>query len=160
MILPKAAVACDISTFRDHAASKGWRARFLSLRHEASMLSLSGKVIECCAFCRSHSYFVRLACRLRLLPQARTWMDARQRAYQGALTSRTLSKSGWGIVEAILETMSLHPTPACRPPKGVTTRQGLQVLVKYMSDHPEQLHEKTVILAIKAFRQAWPCSQG
>jgi hypothetical protein len=28
-----------------------------------------------------------------------------------------------------------------------------------MNDHPEQLHEETVFLALKAFRQAWPCAQ-
>lgn len=63
-----------------------------------------------------------------------------------------------GIVEAILKTMSLHATPTCHPK--VTTRQGLQVLVKYMNDHPEKLHEETSFLAVKAFRQAWPCSHG
>jgi Rap1a immunity proteins len=54
------------------------------------------------------------------------------------------SLPGWGIV--------------CLP-KGVITGQGLKVLVKYMDDHPEELHERTAELAFRAFAKAWPCSR-
>jgi len=43
-------------------------------------------------------------------------------------------------------------------PKGVTTGRGLQVLLKYMTDHPVQLHERTVQLAARAIVQGWQCS--
>ena len=54
------------------------------------------------------------------------------------------SLPGWGVV--------------CLP-KGVTTEQGLKVLVKYMEDHPEELHDRTAELAFRAFVKAWPCSR-
>ena len=54
------------------------------------------------------------------------------------------SLPGWGVV--------------CLP-KGVTTEQGLKVLVKYMDDHPEELQERTEQLATSAFINAWPCSR-
>jgi hypothetical protein len=41
----------------------------------------------------------------------------------------------------------------------VTTGQGLKVLVKYIDDHPEELHERTALLATRAFVKAWPCSR-
>jgi hypothetical protein len=44
-------------------------------------------------------------------------------------------------------------------PKGVITEQGLKVLVKYMDDHPEKLHDRTAELAFRAFVKAWPCSR-
>jgi hypothetical protein len=61
-----------------------------------------------------------------------------------------------GIVEATM--FNLPVTGNVCLPKGVTTGQGLQVLVKYMDDHPKELHEQTVRLAARAIVQAWPCS--
>jgi hypothetical protein len=52
-----------------------------------------------------------------------------------------------GIVEATM--WSLPGTGVVCLPKGVTTGQGLKVLVKYLDDHPEELHERTVQLAAR-----------
>ena len=60
-----------------------------------------------------------------------------------------------GIVEGAL--WSLPRTDFCLP-KDATTGQGLKVLVKYIDDHPEELHERTALLATRAFVKAWPCS--
>ena len=62
-----------------------------------------------------------------------------------------------GIVEGLM--WSLPGWGVVCLPKGVTTEQGLKVLVKYMDDHPEELHEKTAELAARAFVKAWPCSR-
>jgi len=61
-----------------------------------------------------------------------------------------------GIVEGAL--WSLPRTDFCLP-KDATTGQGLKVLVKYIDDHPEELHERTALLATRAFVKAWPCRE-
>jgi hypothetical protein len=63
-----------------------------------------------------------------------------------------------GIVEATMTNLPLRAVPTCLP-QGVTTGQALKVLVKYMDDHPEQLHEKTAWVAAKALHEAWPCAR-
>jgi hypothetical protein len=62
----------------------------------------------------------------------------------GIIEGLMWSLPGWGVV--------------CLP-KGVITEQGLTVLVKYMDDHPEELHDRTAELAFRAFVKAWPCSR-
>ena len=62
-----------------------------------------------------------------------------------------------GIVEGLM--WSLPGWGVVCLPKGVTTEQGLKVLVKYMDDHSEALHLEAVELADKAFVKAWPCSR-
>ena len=61
-----------------------------------------------------------------------------------------------GIVEATMFDLPVSGN-VCLP-KGVTTGRGLQVLLKYMTDHPVQLHERTVQLAARAIVQGWQCS--
>jgi len=61
-----------------------------------------------------------------------------------------------GIVEGTM--WSLQIAKLVCLPNGMTLGQGLKVLVKYMDDHPEALHEKTAELAARAFVKAWPCS--
>ena len=67
---------------------------------------------------------------------------------------RSLNQAGFcmGIVEGAL--WSLPRTDFCLP-KYATTGQGLKVLVKYTDDHPEELHERTALLAAGAFVKAW-----
>jgi hypothetical protein len=62
-----------------------------------------------------------------------------------------------GIVQGALWSLQ-KASAVCLPDDGVSTGQGLIVLVKYMNDHPEELHEQTSILAFRAFVKAWPCS--
>ncbi len=45
----------------------------------------------------------------------------------------------------------------CTPEGGITNGQAARVVVKYLKDHPEKLHENESTLAIKAFIQAYPC---
>jgi hypothetical protein len=46
----------------------------------------------------------------------------------------------------------------CRP-EGTTLIQNVRVVVKYLNDHPEKLHEKASTLILQAFRDAFPCKQ-
>jgi hypothetical protein len=62
---------------------------------------------------------------------------------------------GWtrGYVEAMM--LQSHP-PAC-PPQTSTTDQGVHIIMKYIKDHPEQMHLPTPIIAMRAFKSAFPC---
>jgi hypothetical protein len=42
-------------------------------------------------------------------------------------------------------------------PDGVTSGQLLEILVKYLREHPERLHYQGGYLIIEAFHQAFPC---
>lgn len=43
------------------------------------------------------------------------------------------------------------------PPDGASIDQTKKVVLKYIEDRPERLHEPFVFLAIEALRKAWPC---
>jgi hypothetical protein len=44
----------------------------------------------------------------------------------------------------------------CRP-ANVTNDQLARIVVRYLENRPEQLHEPLALLAAKALREAWPC---
>jgi hypothetical protein len=44
-------------------------------------------------------------------------------------------------------------------PDGVTNRQGVAVVVKYIEARPERMHERFSVLAIEALTAAWPCKR-
>lgn len=46
----------------------------------------------------------------------------------------------------------------CAPP-AVTPGQARQVFVKYMSDHPEQLHEGAPVMVMVSLAAAFPCNK-
>jgi hypothetical protein len=45
---------------------------------------------------------------------------------------------------------------AC-PPKGTNIGQAIRVVVRYIDQRPERMHEKFMTLALEALQQAWPC---
>jgi hypothetical protein len=45
------------------------------------------------------------------------------------------------------------------PADGVTQGQSVQVIVGYINAHPERVEERFELLAMDAFREAWPCSK-
>jgi hypothetical protein len=45
----------------------------------------------------------------------------------------------------------------CTPESGITNDQAARVVVKYLREHPERLHEKESLLAMAAFAEAFPC---
>ena len=49
-------------------------------------------------------------------------------------------------------------TAICMPEKGYTFGQGARVLTKYLNDHPERLNYDVSLLALDAFRIAFPCN--
>jgi Rap1a immunity proteins len=44
-------------------------------------------------------------------------------------------------------------------PDGVTNRQGVAVVVKYIEARPERMHEPFSVLAVEAMMAAWPCKR-
>jgi len=53
-------------------------------------------------------------------------------------------------------TQSEHAT--CIP-SAVTNGQALSVVVRYLRNHPERLHEQFESLVLAAFVEAWPCKR-
>jgi hypothetical protein len=45
------------------------------------------------------------------------------------------------------------------PPNGVTNRQSVAVVVKYIEARPERMHENFAKLAREALMAAWPCKR-
>jgi hypothetical protein len=46
---------------------------------------------------------------------------------------------------------------SCVPPES-TAAQLAQVVVKFLDEHPERMHEDFRVLALEAFHNAWPCN--
>jgi hypothetical protein len=59
-----------------------------------------------------------------------------------------------GIVEGVSDTSSL----VCQE-EGVVFGQEVRIVVKYLQDHPEQLHLKNTKLVEMALAKAFPCSK-
>jgi Rap1a immunity proteins len=62
--------------------------------------------------------------------------------------------------KAIEEKAKLKPAPAAHPciPETVPNEEAIKVTIKFLKDHPEQLHLPASILVFRAMRQAFPCS--
>lgn len=74
--------------------------------------------------------------------------------------SNTYFRGGvcYGEVSALMYlAQSLHPKLTFCPPSGVTGKQAVQVVVRDLEAHPEDLHQDFVTLALAALHQAWPC---
>lgn len=70
----------------------------------------------------------------------------------------------FGLLEGVRETMQylnelLEPRArvVCWPPKGINNAQSVRVVLKYMRDNPNKLHEDPVFLTMMSFRDAFPC---
>jgi|SRR6516164_8762041 hypothetical protein len=75
-----------------------------------------------------------------------------------------------GYVRGFLDAVNMTQTAMMAPGRNrsapkpevcfpdVSARQGILVLLKYLSDHPERLNERASLLMWAAVKQAWPCS--
>jgi hypothetical protein len=57
-----------------------------------------------------------------------------------------------GLVEGLA-----YARPGICTPPNVTRGQAVRVVVKYIDDRPQRLHEDFRELALEALRAAWPC---
>jgi len=68
-----------------------------------------------------------------------------------------------GIIDAgdIFDTFTgqtgKSPTSVFCVPEGVSTDQGVRVVIKYLEEHPEDLHQRGTTLTVLALKQAFPC---
>jgi len=42
-------------------------------------------------------------------------------------------------------------------PEGVTDGQAMKVVLRFLDNHPERLHQPALTLAVVALQEAWPC---
>ena len=61
-----------------------------------------------------------------------------------------------GIQFSDANTKVVSPRPWCTPENATTIQAGL-VLLKYIRAHPETAHQRTVLLALYAYRDAFSC---
>jgi Ssp1 endopeptidase immunity protein Rap1a len=59
-------------------------------------------------------------------------------------------------VDALTQTIEATPSMTCIPNE-VSMAQMARILVKWLHDHPERLHERTSILTLDAFHDAFAC---
>lgn len=63
-----------------------------------------------------------------------------------------------GMIATLMAVGShLQPNMRICAPSNATPLQGVKVFRKFMQDHPERLHQASIVLAIDALRAAWPC---
>ena len=63
-----------------------------------------------------------------------------------------------GFCTGMIETVAMYETAMGRIcPPGATIGQMRAVVVKYLENHPERLHEDIHLLAQQALQTAWPC---
>ncbi len=62
----------------------------------------------------------------------------------------------FGIQFADVNTKQQSPLPWCTP-DNATSVQGGRILVKYIRSHPETSNQRTSLLALYAYREAFPC---
>jgi hypothetical protein len=63
-----------------------------------------------------------------------------------------------GFCGGLVEGLTWAAPDVCPPPE-VTTGQAVRVVVKYIDDRPERLHERFNKLALEALRAAFPCTR-
>jgi hypothetical protein len=63
-----------------------------------------------------------------------------------------------GIADGLMYAQIADPkrTAVCVP-QGYTVGQGIKILNKYFDDHPEKLNQDVGLLALDAYRAAFPC---
>lgn len=77
-----------------------------------------------------------------------------------------IAASCLGLVQGITNLNLLYQvdktnnTFFCLPAGGINNGQAARIVVKYLKEHPEKLHENESVLAIAAFVEAYPCSRN
>jgi hypothetical protein len=54
----------------------------------------------------------------------------------------------------------IKPAMFCPPNDGILLEQGRLIVEKFLTDHPERLHEKASFLAAAALLEAFPCQNS
>lgn len=89
------------------------------------------------------------------------WMCKGQAADQTTAELEQLSYLT-GLVDTLAAWRSISPQSAlvCLPEAGISGDQATRIVVKWLEEHPKQLHETSRILSLLALRDAFPCAIG
>lgn len=66
-----------------------------------------------------------------------------------------------GLIGGVIDMHNLffHDNPIYCAPAEMTNKQAMLVVEKYLSDHPERLHEARAVLILDALKHAFPCKK-
>ena len=64
---------------------------------------------------------------------------------------------GFAGAAAFYESQAGAPGAVCFPDGGITVRQSVPLVIKYLEGHPEQLHESATVLIFGAFLANYSC---
>jgi len=77
-----------------------------------------------------------------------------------ALMDRTYS-AGYvsGTIDSYMVLSDANPSDRfiCFPKQGISNHQAIQIIIKWLKEHPERLHETARINVLEALRTAFPC---
>ncbi len=69
----------------------------------------------------------------------------------------------FGLMQGIISLNKLYEVPLrnnalfCTPHSNITNGQAARIVVKYLQEHPEMLHEPDFAITINALIEAFPC---
>ena len=63
-----------------------------------------------------------------------------------------------GVTQTLRALQTVVPGIACLPPDGIPNGQAIRVFLKFLTDHPEKLHEAETFLLTQALHDAFPCA--
>lgn len=70
-----------------------------------------------------------------------------------------------GRIDSVRSTMAYYKDELpnylkmCLPETGISNGQAVRIVVKYLKDHPAELHNEETLLTILAFTTAYPCKK-
>lgn len=74
----------------------------------------------------------------------------------GFITAAIADETMWQAFDR--DQGQIHVLNFCFPDNG-TNGQALQVLIKYLDEHPEELHKPAIFILHEAFNAAFPCGK-
>lgn len=69
-------------------------------------------------------------------------------------------KDGLWSAQIMAEKQGASGTGVCLPRLSIEHGQAVRVVLKWLKDHPNRLHENSVVLTLSAFQEAFPCSKS
>ena len=93
-----------------------------------------------------------------VLRHCKTWLQFIDEALGRPLESGDAAGMGFciGMFEGVTQTMLAHGT-MCQPKGGLSREQAIKLIVRYLEDHPADLHEQGAGLMAVALLAAYPC---
>jgi hypothetical protein len=91
-------------------------------------------------------------CREQSKERSDNWFEAG--ACDGYIVGVIEAQGFWSYVG---DASRIRPKPYFCMPDGVTNGQSIKVVIKYLDNYPEQLHESAVLIVMESMHEAFPC---